>query len=302
MKPSGPEYKPAHVVFDLDDPIDFGVDIAMTDALGRAKALELYRRVLDERDELGVSPVLVTPDAFHESYCDVYKSREEFDEIRDRLAATRVPDVFVEERMLEWRGRYEAALDRLAEACGGDPLAILHRVDGDTLGEIDCGDQNEIDPDALAPEDVRVAYRDVVARNEAARAAAKGLYFSEVVHSYDMDTALEQIKFERAHVVVVPGDASNAFAYLGFGACNDCPRPDVHTIAWQHWATTIGAKPVLIDTATVRGFATPIASREALVRFACEASIYDADLLQDDGYLSLLGLVFRNANLRFWWD
>jgi hypothetical protein len=123
------------------------------------------------------------------------------------------------------------------------------------------------------------------------------------VRAYDVDTALAELAPGTCRVALLPMDGARILLHLGYGGFNDCPGPHVHARVWQHWAETLGAEPAVIGGDTLTGIVTrPIATREALVRFAREAAIYDLDAIAPEGWLPFLGGVFRSATVRFWWD
>lgn len=90
--------------------------------------------------------------------------------------------------------------------------------------------------------------------------------------------------------------------YLGFGGWNSCPGSSQQARIWEHWAIALGAEPVVLGEATLDAIvARPISTRAQLVDIAREVVEYDPDSVIE-GYLPMLAMLYRNANLRFWWD
>ena len=97
-----------------------------------------------------------------------------------------------------------------------------------------------------------------------------------------------------------PNDPAQAEAY--WGGWNACPSPHEQARIWEHWASAHSAMPVVLGEDTLAGIvASPITSRDALVRFAREVVSYCSDS-EIEGYLPLLAMSWRNTSFSFWWD
>src|SRR5262249_15436377 len=144
-----------------------------------------------------------------------WESRSELDAVLARFESTTPEALFPVDWMQKAKDAIDAALDRLGAACGGDPIAILHRIDPNTLAAIDSEDAVELDLDGLDADDVREAYRDAMARRaELRKAAAGGLTVQVPVRTYDVDTAIDEFGPGPSRIAAMPGDAARAFLYL----------------------------------------------------------------------------------------
>ena len=199
----------------------------------------------------------------------------------------------------------EAALAKLGELAGRDPMTVLHRIPiGDVaMLESDDVDLEMFDEDSLLPDDIAEAWRvQRAARDELIASAFGGFVMTQPSRSPSVEIALDEIGFGACRVAIVDATPAQALRHLQFGAFNACPRPEVHALVWERWAERFGAEPVLVTEDRIAGvIARPITTREALVELAAEVAAYDPDLAVE-GWLTLLATLYRNASFDFWWD
>jgi Domain of unknown function (DUF4253) len=284
-------WRSVHEAFDLDQPIDFGIAVEVTDLLPPPRAREVYATT---RGEAGRCALILTEDA-ELPFAD-FDAQER---LRERLAAYQrgderpVPEISTEP--------IERALARLADLTGGDPLRVLHRLDGETAAAIEDEADFELEDDLLLPDDPQAAYAELVGRAHAP-GAGPSLVQAWPVRTHDVATAIAQLSTGRARVVRLTTTPARALNYLGFGGWNDCPAPPDQARIWERWHRTIGGAPVLLGRDSLVGLvARPVASRAALVQLAREVIAYDGDSLSE-GTLPLLAMLYRNTTLRCWWD
>lgn len=309
-------WKSLQEAFELDDPLDLGIAIEITDPLDADRAREVYAAACAEP---GTAALILAAGCRH--------WLDDFDvalRVRDELAlyeAAQAP--FIE---LPSSDGIEAALARLARATGVDPLTILHRVDDESLSVLESDDDNGIDLDALAPDDPHEAYAVMRAAREAARTQRDAERARDEAENRGRDLGTLGMRFDLAlsqgrtrtpdvasaiaelspgngaRVIRLATTPARALLYIGFGGWNACPRPHQQARTWEHWASTHSAVPVVLGEDTLAGIvASPITSRDALVRFAREVVSYCSDSTIE-GYLPLLAMSWRQASLWFWWD
>lgn len=292
-------WKRVHEAFEQEDIVDLGVAIELTDVLEPARAREVFAAA---RQEPGWCALVVAEDA-QLTPGDL----DAAERVKEWLARyDESPDPFTE---LHDGASIDAALARLGEITGGDPLRVLHRLDGETIMAIEGDDEVELDEEFLLPDDPREAYEAALAAREESRQRARempsfGLVLEppSSIRPHDVATAIAQMSPGRSRVVRLATTPARALLYLGVGGWNDCPNPWEQARIWEHWARTIGAEPTMIGAATVEGIVTrPITTRESLVQHAREAVTYDRDTVME-GWLPLLSMLWRSSTLSFWWD
>jgi hypothetical protein len=263
----------------LDVNADLSVEIAITDELEPKRAIA----ALADARASGQTALLLADEAL--DYLSLGEVELADDELAVFAGATDAP--------------IEAALAKLAAAVAGDPLAVLHRLDTDTLAAIENDEEVEIDPDCYAPDDPRQAYEAGVEAFEHARAHAFGnMFLAEPIRTFDSDSALARLMPGRARLIRIATTPARALLHLGYGAGR---APHIHARVWEAWATTFQAEPLVIQGPSLYGLlGQPVTTRDALVRLAREIAVYDADII--DGWLPFLGTLYRNTSLHFWWD
>lgn len=133
-------WKSVQAALELDEPFDVGIPIELTDELEPARARELLATT---RAEPGWCALLVDAGANH-----LLGELAGAERVRAALADYERASPVIARASAE---PIEQALTRLGEVTGMDPLAVLHRLEGDTLGAIE-GDDVEFDADMLLPE------------------------------------------------------------------------------------------------------------------------------------------------------
>lgn len=290
-------WKALEEAFASEAPIDVGVRIQVTDVLEPVAAREAY---VAARAEPGTAALIVADESSALGDLDyAARIREEltrYEELGDGDPFPTLPDE---------RGP-EEALARVAKLVDGDPMAFLHRIDVWSLGgEGDEGD--ELDPESLAPDDVKEAYdAELAARAERlsrARGAGALMLTPGPLRTYDEATALRELCTTSARVMRVAGcSQAKAMIYAGFGGWSSCPAPAKQARVWEHWYRTIRGEPVVLGRDTLGAIiGAPVRERAALVRLAREAVAYDRDALVE-GYLPLLSMLVRTTSVSFWWD
>jgi hypothetical protein len=96
-----------------------------------------------------------------------------------------------------------------------------------------------------------------------------------------------------------------AFAYLNWGAWNDCPEPAVHCALHRYWESKYGAQVASITGDIVQCIVErPPADKEAALHLAREQYIYCYDIVEQ-GTESIAALAAGLLNWNrwyFWWD
>lgn len=292
---------------DSEDPLDVGVEGQASDWLDGRDACSLF----SELRGTGVAPIIVTAGGFEYlwpmGHPDAKRRAADLAAYEAASAREALGEDTANAR--DHTERFEAALDRLGKACACDPMTVLHRLDLDTLGAIDSGDDEvDLDPECFEPDDVAEAYRVAVARRKELLATArKESPFGMVITSsferpYDVETAIAELPCgPESRVLALATTPARVLLHLDFGGFNNCPPSSVHARVWEYWNEAIGLEPALIGEASITGIITrPITTRAALVKFAVEVASYDHDII--DGDLAFLGAVVRSSLVRFWWD
>ena len=111
---------------------------------------------------------------------------------------------------------------------------------------------------------------------------------------------------ERVTILILPAkDATEAPAYLNWGAWNSCPEPAYHVAALRSWSSRYGVELVGAsgDVLNLIAERTP-QSREEALALAHEQYDYCADIVeQGDGTVSALASgLMASKWWFFWWD
>ncbi len=291
-----------HEAFELDEPVDLGIQIDVTDVLTALRAREVYAAA---RAEPGRCAIIVAEGA-RLTFTDFDAAPR----LRERLAAyERTTDPF---GALPPSDSIDRTLAKLAELAGRDALEVLHRLDGETVFAVENEDDFELDDDMLLPEDPREAYAAVLAQREAARAERPAVTFGGMFglvldqsgppRTYDVASAIAQLSPGESRVMRLATTPARALLYLGFGGWNDCPSPHEQARIWERWARTTSGEPAVLHEDSLDAIVTrPVETREALVQLAREVIAYDRDSVIE-GVLPLLSMLYRNTSVRFWWD
>lgn len=290
-------WKPLHEALELEDPVDLGIDIEVTDVLPPARVREVFAAA---RSEPGRCAIIVAEGARL-----TFLDEDAPERLRETLAAYERGGLPFGDPTTT--AAFDAALASVAAATGvDDPLRVLHRLDGDTIMAIGGDEEVEFDEEMLLPDDLRVAYDEMLEARKARRAAAiPGMLTLDQqgpLRTYDEATAIAELGPGDARVFRLATTPARALMYLGFGGWNDCPNPHEQARAWEHWATTVGGVPAVIhEDALDAIIARPPTTRDALVRMAHEVVTYDRDS-GIEGMLWLLATLYRSTSVRFWWD
>jgi hypothetical protein len=303
---------PAQELWSLDDSKPPRAAIVVTEEIPFDEALEFYRATKARREGSKLSPLILREEAFESLFASGASSEfdsypieggHSFFDVRARKSETDVTKSI------------EASLNQLERLFARDALQILHRIPLGELAELENlespGDASELD-DLLLPDDLKQAYAEELARRQAflaeVRAKAKAsnpsgmsqLVLEEPLRTFDEATALEQIPSGgQARLALVASTPAEALRHLGFciGA-----SPLQHSWVWEYWKQSVDAEPVVIDQARIEGVVlSPPSNRSELVQFVREIVLYDPDAAIE-GWLSLLGMVYRNTSIGFWWD
>jgi len=287
-----------------------GTAVMVTDEMLAPQAVALYQRCKQQRGHSSLSPLIVTRAGY-----DDLRLREWMApgpvaaaNLQSARAAyeTLTADGFFFQRRQSAAGdaasMIEEALDDLGRAAGCDPMSILHRIRIGDFAAISSGE--EFDLADLLPDDVRAAHATGLAEREALREMARrrggpqSMILQHPIRTFDETSALAEVSTDPCRLLLVSASPAAALMVVGFGG----PAPAAHARVWEHWRAALGAEPVLLDGARLSGVAArPVATREALVRFAAEVVLYDPDALAE-GALTLAGSLVRNASIGFWWD
>lgn len=286
-------FQPREAGLDLDTPPS--AVVLVTEELPFDRARALYREAKACRAEVGLTPLIIASEMLN-AWLDTGAGE---DVTADAFFAERAADG-------DPAPELEAALDRLGEAAGCDPMTILHRLRPADL-EMFEAEGEPLDFDDLAfPDDVREAYHQGLAERtaflEEVRRNGGGSARIEPLRTYDEATALADLGGGPARVALFTCSPAEALVDLGFGGFNACPSPRTHARVWQRWAERYGAEPIFVDSSSIAGsIARPVATRSALITLAREVVLYDPDALAA-GQLTLLAQLHRNASIGFWWD
>jgi len=199
--------------------------------------------------------------------------------------------------------KLEGSLDKLGALTGLDPMSVLHRIPLRDLEMFESADEEfEFYVEDLLPDDLSDAYASQLADRQALIEGGDGPILQEPLRAFDHESALKELSGEPSRLFLVESSAALSLSHLGFGGFNRCPLPSEHALIWEHWKQSFGAEPVLLGPDTIYGVVErPASDRAALVRFAMEVALYDYDAL-GSGFLTLLGSLYRNASIGFWWD
>lgn len=312
-------------------------EIFLTEEVPFEQALAFFRAAKLQRELLGLTPIIVGASACGFERLREWSTHRGQGDLAATMAAfkSESAESFLGERASRRAARaaaghtelgaaFETALDGMAKLCGGDPMAVLHRVplgdfvliEDDLYRGVEAADPDQDEPydfaSQLLPDDLREAHAFGVSEREAfltkrdafvADAGAFGqMGLVQPIRSYDEATAMAELGGSTSRVALVASTPALALLHLGFGGFNECPSPHQHALVWGHWRRTVGAEPVIVENDRLIGtIARPVDSRTLLVRFAREVALYDADAL-DEGFLPLLGALYRNSRVGFWWD
>jgi len=284
--------------------------VIVTEEMLAPQAIALYQQCKRQRGESGLSPLIVTCAGYDDLLLREWLAPYPY--AAAALAAARAAyDTLTAEQFFASRrekldydpaSMIDEALDDLGRAAGCDPMSILHRL---RIGDIAAISEGEgFDPADLLPDDVAAAHAIGLAEREAMlemsrrRPGPQLMILQQPIRTFDQASALAEIDDGPTRLLLVSAPPAEALLVVGFRG----PPPAAHARVWEHWRAAHGAEPFLLDGASLSAVvARPVATREALVRFAAEIVLYDPDALAE-GPLELAGLLVRNAGIDFWWD
>lgn len=272
----------------------------VSEPLPMHKAIVAWQRIdANPSSERPVGAVLVEPLAW-ESFLSE-PSREprlaSIEAFRPELRADahrRLTEVVTQLRALLRDGQTLEALapsfdlEALSAWENGDKLAI-----DDLLSAQEEGDEGDDSDDSDSDD-------------EPAKPSGSGLLLAPPLYAPGVSerTVLQALasRAGMVHLVAFEGPSVEAFDAVGFGAFNDCPPPNVHSLHFHRWNAAHRARPLLLGAATIDAvLSRPPTTIDQAIELVATQLAYAPDTVGDSFAVALISAL-DCGGWGFYWD